>query len=141
MFKKIARSKIMNKKYIIIGAIAAVFLVLAILSFDSGKIEYSDFVHARESGKIVQIIGRPSDSDPADYNQQTNTLVFTLIDEQNNSEKVYYHGAKPNNFDIAPMVVVKGKYDNGKFVASEILTKCPSKYESKFEDIQKSGVQ
>lgn len=131
----------MNKKYIIIGAVAIVFLALAILSFDSGKIEYSDFVHAKKSGKIVQIIGRPSSDSPAEYNSQANLLKFTLIDEQEHSELVHYKGAKPNNFDIAPMLVVKGRYEDGKFVASEILTKCPSKYESKFEDIQKSGVQ
>lgn len=131
----------MNKKYIIIGAIAVVFLVLAIFSFDSGKIEYSDFVNAKETGKIVQIIGRPSADNPAEYNSKENLLKFNLIDEQEHSEMVYYTGAKPNNFDIAPMLVVKGRYEDGKFVASEILTKCPSKYESKFEDIQKSGVQ
>lgn len=131
----------MNKKYIIIGAIAIAFLVLAIFSFDSGKIEYSDFVHAKESGKIVQIIGRPAADYPTEYNSQSNTLKFSLIDEQDHSEVVYYNGAKPNNFDIAPMLVVKGRYQDGKFVATEILTKCPSKYESKFEDIQKSGVQ
>ncbi len=131
----------MNKKYIIIGAIAVVFLVLAIFSFDSGKIEYSDFVNAKETGKIVQIIGRPAADNPAEYNSKENLLKFNLIDEQEHSEMVYYTGAKPNNFDIAPMLVVKGRYEDGKFVASEILTKCPSKYESKFEDIQKSGVQ
>lgn len=128
----------MNKKYIIIGGIAVIFLVLAILSFDSGKIEYSDFVHAKKSEKIVQIIGRPSADAPVEYNSQSNTLTFTLIDEQENKEIVYFNGAKPNNFDIAPMLVVKGRYDNGKFIAKEILTKCPSKYESKFEDIKKS---
>lgn len=131
----------MNKKYIIIGSVAIVFLVLAILSFDSGKIEYSDFQHAKQSGKIVQIIGKPSTEVSADYDAKTNTLRFVLVDEQNNSEEVIYYGAKPNNFDIAPMVVIKGRYSDGKFVASEILTKCPSKYESKFENIQKSGVQ
>lgn len=128
----------MNKKYIIIGGIAVIFLVLAILSFDSGKIEYSDFVHAKKSEKIVQIIGRPATDTPVEYNSQSNTLKFTLIDEQENKEIVYFNGAKPNNFDIAPMLVVKGRYDNGKFIAKEILTKCPSKYESKFEDIKKS---
>ena len=131
----------MNKRYIIIGSIALVFLILAILSFDSGKIEYSDFQHAKESGKIVQIIGKPSQDITAEYDNKTNTLKFVLIDEQNNSEEVIYYGAKPNNFDIAPMIVVKGRYTDGKFIATEILTKCPSKYESKFEDIQKSGVQ
>ena len=67
------------------------------------------------------------------YNAAQNILTFALIDEKNNTEQVIYNGSKPNNFDIAPMVVVKGRYENGKFMASEILTKCPSKYEGKFK--------
>ncbi|HRS01753.1 MAG TPA: cytochrome c maturation protein CcmE [Bacteroidota bacterium] len=124
----------MKPKYIIIGVIVIVFLLLAVFSFSSNKIDYSDFQTAKQTGKTVQVIGKVEDAKQAAYNPSQNLLVFTLIDEKNNSETVYYSGPKPNNFDIAPMVVIKGKYRDGKFVASEILTKCPSKYESKFEE-------
>jgi cytochrome c-type biogenesis protein CcmE len=37
---------------------------------------------------------------------------------------------------MAESVVVKGRYENGVFTSSEILTKCPSKYEAKAADIK-----
>ena len=43
--------------------------------------------------------------------------------------KVTYDGAKPGNFDQASHVVCVGKYNNGVFVAKELLIKCPSKYQ------------
>jgi cytochrome c-type biogenesis protein CcmE len=52
--------------------------------------------------------------------------------------KVMYKGAIPNNFESSTSVVVTGKYTNGVFRASDILTKCPSKYESQYEQQAKS---
>jgi cytochrome c-type biogenesis protein CcmE len=129
----------MKTKYIIIGIVATAFLVLAALSFNSSKIEYADFQIAKETGKTVQIIGKLSKENLINYNSDKNILTFTLIDEKNNIEQVIYNGSKPNNFDIAPMVVVKGRYEDGKFSASEILTKCPSKYEGKFQKNKSVG--
>lgn len=110
------------------------FLLLAVFSFSANKIDYADFQVAKQNGKTVQIIGQVEDAKESTYNPSQNMLVFNLTDEKDNTEKVYFTGPKPNNFDIAPMVVIKGKYQDGKFVASEILTKCPSKYESKFDE-------
>ncbi|HAW08672.1 MAG TPA: hypothetical protein DCW42_05825 [Bacteroidetes bacterium] len=124
----------MKTKYIIIGVVSVVFLLLAVFSFSANKIDYADFQVAKQNGKTVQIIGQVEDAKESTYNPSQNMLVFNLTDEKDNTEKVYFTGPKPNNFDIAPMVVIKGKYQDGKFVASEILTKCPSKYESKFDE-------
>ncbi len=129
----------MKTKYIVIGIIAIGFLAVAALSFNSSKIDYADFQTAKSTEKTVQIIGKLSKQFPINYNPTTNTLTFTLIDEKDNSEFVTYNGSKPNNFDIAPMVVVKGRYEDGKFNASEILTKCPSKYEGKFQKNKSMG--
>lgn len=122
----------MKTKYIVIGIIAIAFLALAWYSFDSNKIDYSDFDAAKASHKTVQIIGKVNKQNPVDYKQESNKLTFTLVDELNTSEFITFNGPKPNNFDLAPMVVVKGRYEAGKFIATEIMTKCPSKYESKF---------
>jgi cytochrome c-type biogenesis protein CcmE len=120
----------LNKKYIIIGLIAIVLMTVAFLSFDDSKLEYSDFVKAQNSGKKVQVIGSWLKSKPSGYDESNNLFSFFMEDKSKNIAEINFYGIKPNNFDIAPMVVVKGKYDNGKFKASEILTKCPSKYES-----------
>lgn len=126
----------MQKKYIIGIIVGLVFVVLAVMSFDQTKIEYADFTQARQSGKTVQIIGSYSHDHEYTYDAKNNEFKFTMNDEQGNMSKVIYSGAKPNNFDIAPMLVIKGEFDGDVFYASQVLTKCPSKYEGNFEDLK-----
>ncbi len=123
----------MKKKYLIGIIVGIVFVILAIYSFDSSKIEYSDFSSARKDHKTVQIIGSWAKELPSSYDNQKNEFKFHLKDEKNETAEVLYNGGKPNNFDIAPMVVVKGKFEGDIFIASEVLTKCPSKYEGKMQ--------
>ena len=126
----------MTKKYIIGGIVGLVFVVLAIMSFDETKIEYAGFEKAKQSGEIVQIIGSCSEDKDYNYDAQANEFHFTMVDEEGKTSKVIYSGAKPNNFDIAPMLVVKGNYENDVFRANHILTKCPSKYEGTIDDLK-----
>lgn len=126
----------MKKKYIIGLVVGIVFVAIAVLAFDTTKIEYADFQKAQNSGKVVQVIGSWDKANNYDYNSQTNEFKFTMVDEHGNKADVIAVGGKPNNFDVAPMVVIKGKYENGKFHASEILTKCPSKYEGQFDEMK-----
>jgi len=52
-----------------------------------------------------------------------------MTDAQGHEMKVVFNGTMPNNFESAKSVVVTGEYKDGCFQASNILTKCPSKYE------------
>jgi cytochrome c-type biogenesis protein CcmE len=61
-----------------------------------------------------------------------------MVDNHGTELKVVYKGAIPNNFESSTSVVVTGKFQNGIFVASDILTKCPSKYEEQFDEDTKS---
>ena len=58
---------------------------------------------------------------------------FTLTESEQAqstvSLPVIYQGTVPDAFKEGTEVVVEGKYSNGTFWASNILTKCPSKYE------------
>ncbi len=62
-----------------------------------------------------------------------NYLAFDLQDEKGEIVQVVCHKppASMRDFEKSEKVVVIGKYKNEKFVASEILMKCPSKYEEK----------
>jgi cytochrome c-type biogenesis protein CcmE len=86
----------------------------------------------------VQVTGSWDKSQNYTYDAESNTFTFVMKDEAQKTSKVVYKGAKPNNFDIAPMVVIKGQFEGDTFIASEILTKCPSKYEADFEEIKKN---
>jgi cytochrome c-type biogenesis protein CcmE len=54
---------------------------------------------------------------------------------------VVLDGAAPNNFELATSVVAKGRYvaEGDYFHATEVLTKCPSKYEATGAEVKKGG--
>ncbi len=131
----------MKTRYIIGGAIIALFIGIAAFSLDNSKIEYTNLQYAKDSGKRVQVKGVWHKNDGSDYDSQNNMFTFTMKDDNNQTIKVVHHGPRPNNFDIAESIVVKGRIENGIMVADHILTKCPSKYEGQNgEKVKQSGV-
>jgi cytochrome c-type biogenesis protein CcmE len=130
----------MNKRLIIGGIIIVVFLVVGFFSFMDSKIEYANFKSASSTHKTCQVKGTWLKDKETKYDTGTNQFIFYMLDENNEEMKVVLNGAKPNNFELASHVVAKGKVENGQFVAKEILTKCPSKYEGEGEDVKKSGL-
>ncbi len=129
----------MKKRYVIAFLAGLVFLIIAVFAMNLNKVEYANFDEAKINNKYLQIIGKPvKDSLP----QSTNSLefIFYLTDKKGKTELVKYYGPKPMNFDLAEYVVIKGKYENNIFLAKEILTKCPSKYENQIEN-QKNKVK
>jgi cytochrome c-type biogenesis protein CcmE len=129
----------MDKRYIIGGLIIIVFLVVGFFAFKDSKIEYANFQAAASTHKTCQVKGTWVKDKESKFDSNTNQFIFYMKDENNQEMKVVLDGTKPNNFDMAENVVAKGKVNEGYFHAKEVLTKCPSKYEGKGEDIQKSG--
>lgn len=128
----------MNKRYLIGGVIIAFFIALAIYSFNDKKVGYADIETAKSSNEVVQISGVWLKDMDTNYDSEKNTFVFHIKDDNSVMTKVVFEGAKPNNFELADKIVVKGKFDGDHFHASQILTKCPSKYEGKEEDVMNS---
>ena len=120
-----------------IGLIATIlFVIIGITTLDSSKIEYGTLAVAKASGRKMQVKGVWNKDYPAHYDSKENQFSFTMKDEHGDEVKVLYHGARPNNFEIAESIVVKGKYEGSIFIASDILTKCPSKYEGNAEQLR-----
>lgn len=120
----------MKARYYIGGIIIVTFLGLLFYNFTRTDIEYeSDFTKVIKSGKVVKASGVWIKEKSFEENIDTRTFVFYLRDANNNEMKVVYKGVKPNNFEIATNIVVTGKFENGCFHATDVLTKCPSKYE------------
>ncbi len=86
------------------------------------------FEEAKSSGATVQVIGEVIFSQ-AEYDTELHRLSFPITDDGDNHMLVEYGGTKPGNFEQADRVVVIGKYENGVFLADQLLVKCPSKYE------------
>ncbi|MBL4890019.1 MAG: cytochrome c maturation protein CcmE [Candidatus Lindowbacteria bacterium] len=62
-------------------------------------------------------------------------VIFTAFGEDDSEIQVDYSGVIPDTFKDRAEVVVSGKYDatTGVFEASELLAKCPSKYQGGYD--------
>ncbi len=122
---------------IIVGVIiVVVFLVVGFMSFMDSKIEYVNFKEAESRQRTVEVKGQWIKDKGEKFDVGTNQFTFYMKDDFANEMKVVFDGAKPNNFEVAEAVVVKGKVKDGYFHAKDILTKCPSKYEAKGTDVK-----
>jgi cytochrome c-type biogenesis protein CcmE len=136
----------MNVKYIIGGLIIVVFLIWGATAFLNTTVQYVSITEAKDASRMVQVMGK-IDFDRVDYNAEESRLEFAIFDADADSPvgsddlNIVYYGVVPGNFDQATSVVVKGKPENGEFVADQILVKCPSKYQGEggeeFQDVRK----
>ncbi len=119
-----------NKKNIFGIVIIAVFLGLMGYLFTQTNIQYAnDFEVLKENEKTVKATGSWVREKNYEIDRANRTFSFYMNDEFGNEMKVVFDGTIPNNFETATSVVVTGKYKSGYFHATDVLTKCPSKYE------------
>ncbi len=113
-------------------------IILSAVNFVESNVEYGDFDTAAKVGKKIQVKGEWAQQQDAYFDAEKVEFVFYLKDDNGRVERVVLEGAKPNNFEIATSVVAKGTYQGDHFHATEVLTKCPSKYEGDAESVQNS---
>lgn len=120
----------MLKKYrVYIGVFAIVIFVgIAFWSLKTTATPYVDFNRARSMQSNVQVLGKVN-HDETVYDGVSGVFSFYITDEKGDRMLVSFAGTKPGNFEHAESVVCVGKYHDGKFVANNLLVKCPSKYE------------
>ena len=124
----------MNSKYIFGGIIIVVFFGIMAYLFTQTNVSYEeDFSQIMHTEKTVKATGQWVKSKSYQIDREQNLFAFFMKDAAGNEMKVVYKGAIPNNFESSTSVVVTGKYRNNRFEATEILTKCPSKYEEQFD--------
>lgn len=127
------------KPKIVLGLVVIIVgVILGSVSFVESNVEYVDFDGALKSHKKVQVKGEWVKDKESRFDAEKAQFVFYLKDDNNRIEKVVLEGAKPNNFELATSVVAKGTYKEGYFHATDVLTKCPSKYEGDAESVKKS---
>ena len=118
----------MNKRYIIGIGIIVVCGIVAFSAFRGSLTPYVGFAEARQLDRPCQVMGE-IDKENVRYDAQAGVLYFTIIDEDGEALPVAYRGVTPGNFDQANSVVCQGQYREGAFTASQLLVKCPSKYQ------------
>ena len=76
----------------------------------------------------VSVVGKVSGTPTG--NGHDSALRFRLRDRDGTATvPVVYRGSVPDMFKTGREVVVEGKLVSGTFVASSLVTKCPSKYQ------------
>lgn len=128
----------MNNKKLIIGGL--IILIVVVYLFWSGMKDSSVyfltldefFAQAEQlKGKGTRINGEVAPGS-IQWDATRLLLSFQLTDGKN-VLNVKHNGVAPDTFQEGLSVVVEGKYEDGAFTATQIMTKCPSKYEAKRE--------
>jgi len=118
----------MKKIHII--ALLAILAGISIIIIGSKDIStYSNFSDAI-TGQSVKISGTLDLSQEIEYDleKDVSSFSFFMVDSKGASKQVIINQPRPQDFEKAESVVVTGKMEGEKFMASEILLKCPSKY-------------
>jgi cytochrome c-type biogenesis protein CcmE len=129
----------MNVKVVVGGLIIVLGIVLGAVNFFDSNVEYGDFALAKKIQKKIQVKGEWVKDRESSFDAKKIQYTFYMKDDSGEILKVVLDGAKPNNFDLATSVVIKGKYTDNYFHATEVLTKCPSKYEGKTGPMKKES--
>jgi cytochrome c-type biogenesis protein CcmE len=128
----------MKKSHLLAIAVIAVAIVI-IISTAGDASTYVNFDEAYQlastgSSTQVHVVGQlPKDAagHPVGIEKSEDNLSFsfTLIDDKNKEQRVFYNEPMPPDFTRSEKVVVIGNYKNDTFIAKKILLKCPSKYQ------------
>ena len=119
------------KKTHIIGIVIIAVAIGAILTTLNNTSTYATFKEAKESpDQEYHIVGKFMKDKESVYNPQKDANVFTfyMIDSKGAESKVVLHKNKPQDFERSEQIVLIGKMKGSEFHASDILMKCPSKY-------------
>ena len=120
----------MKKSHILAIAIVAVAIGI-LISASADVTTYANFDQAKVVADQVKLVGQLVKDQPVDYDPEKNAslMSFYLRDESGSVRKVVLHKGKPQDFERSEQIVLTGKMSGDVFEASDMLLKCPSKYQ------------
>lgn len=130
---KRARTRLIGVTAIILIAVAAIFLT-------SGNNSAAYYKTVKEAASDSELVGERVKVGGAvvtgSWDKKSNPMTFEIRDEKDQdgtgpSVKVVYQGAVPSTFGDGVVAIVTGELGSDRIIqADEMITKCPSKYES-----------
>lgn len=118
------------KKVHFIG-IAMIGVAIFLLSQVAGDMStYATFKDADQAEKKVKIAGQLAKDKEIIYDpaKDPNYTSFYMRDSEGEERKIVLLAAKPQDFELSEQLVLTGSMEGNTFVATDMLTKCPSKY-------------
>ena len=95
---------------------------------------YSSFDEATAKiGEKTTVIGYLNLEESMDFNPKTVQFSFTAKDKNGNESRVIYNQPKPQDFERSEEITMTGYATDTAFIATDILMKCPSKYNEQNE--------
>ena len=133
----------MKRSQIIALVVIAVALGALITSLvDSSSYATFDEAFANE-GVEYHVVGELDRSSEIDYDPKENAKVmsFYMKDREGTRKKVILNMSKPNDFERSEKIVIEGEAKEDAFYATDMLLKCPSKYEDEkqLRDMEKQA--
>ncbi|NBB88172.1 MAG: cytochrome c maturation protein CcmE [Bacteroidetes bacterium] len=119
----------MNKT--LIAAIILIVGALSVIIFTSSDVSsYGTFTESERLGERMKVVGQLSKDKNMIYDpvKDPNKFTFYMTDNEGREEKVVLRQAKPQDFELSEQLVLTGKMEDNAFVATDMLMKCPSKY-------------
>tara|TARA_B100002052_G_C15317590_1_gene348297 strand:+ start:36 stop:440 length:405 start_codon:yes stop_codon:yes gene_type:complete len=113
----------------------AIIIVISTFADASTYVSFSDAKSLYSVGKKspIHVVGRLIKNEKNQVigikkSDDNLSFSFEMIDEEGTIENVFYGEPMPPDFILSDQVVVIGSYNDKRFIAKEILLKCPSKY-------------
>ena len=119
------------KKIHIVGIVIIAIAIGAIFTTLNNTSTYANFDEAsKEQGNEFHIVGKLDKQKESVYDPKAdaNLFSFYMIDNMGTESKVILHKNKPQDFERSEQIVLIGKMQGTEFHATDILMKCPSKY-------------
>jgi cytochrome c-type biogenesis protein CcmE len=126
------------KKSHIIAIVLIAIAIAAIVSTLADSSTYASFQTATGNpASTYHVVGKLNKTKPQVYEpaKDADLFSFYLIDNEGTERQVLLHKAKPQDFEKSEQIVVVGKMNSEQFVASDVLMKCPSKYNNPRDDM------
>jgi cytochrome c-type biogenesis protein CcmE len=129
----------MKTIHIALIAILGVGIAIAVSLYGNTS-QYITFDVAKEyekeyPNKEFHVVGSLNKDKPMIYEplKDPNRFEFFMTDTIGNVSKVIYFNSKPQDIEKTERIVCIGRYNQDVFEASQILSKCPSKYNDELE--------
>tara|TARA_Y100000589_G_scaffold86881_1_gene80920 strand:+ start:309 stop:701 length:393 start_codon:yes stop_codon:yes gene_type:complete len=122
----------MKRSHLVLLILVALLVGLLVFTYSSSNQSVTFTQAAEKSGVEVTITGTLYKEEPVIYNPKENASLtkFHMEDSKGQIMEVHLQMAKPQGLLQSESIVIDGSYSNGIFHATDMLLKCPSKYNS-----------
>ena len=122
----------MKRSQIFLLILVALLVGLLVFTYSSSNQSVTFAKAVEKAGVEVTITGTLHNEEPVIYNPEEHASLtkFHMEDTEGQIMEVHLQMAQPQGLLQSESIVIDGSYSNGVFHATDMLLKCPSKYNS-----------